>query len=288
MSRLRQYPGKQTQRGMALVIVLWLVAVMSVIASGHSRNAHNEIQLAMQQIETAQARSAAHAAFNLTVLEMLSAAGTDTRPRFGTPYTRRLIDRDIVITVRPTAALLDLNSASESLLRALIIAAGTTDDIAASVAAAIVDWRDGDSLTHLNGAEDSEYALTGREWSARDSEFVSVDELRYVLGMNETLYRRIAPCLTVHSDQRTIDLESAPELLLRAITGAEATATGTSGVASGIGTFVIDVAVQGKSGTAVAVTAVVLLSTSAQQPFSILEWRDAPRWWPLAEDDQPS
>jgi general secretion pathway protein K len=286
MSRLRQYPGRKSQRGMALVIVLWLVAVMAVIASGHSRNAHNEMRLAMNQIETAQARSVAQAAFSLTVLDMLSTANSDELPRPGTPFARRLNDRDVIITIRPTAALLDLNSASESLLRALIIAAGTTDDIAASIAAAIVDWRDGDSFAHLNGAEDDEYAIAGREWSARDDNFVSVDELRYVLGMTETLYRKIAPCVTVHSDQRTIDLESAPELLLRAVTGAETATTGASGSANGAGTYVIDITVQGKSGTAVTVEAVVRLTASAQQPFNILQWRDAPRWWPIAEDDK--
>lgn len=286
MSQLRQYPGRKSQRGMALVIVLWLVAVMTVIASGHSRNAHNEMQLAMNQIETAQARSVAQAAFSLTVLDMLSTANSDKLPRLGTPFARRLNDRDVVITVRPTAALLDLNSASESLLRALIIAAGTTDDIAASIAAAIVDWRDGDSLVHLNGAEDDEYAVAGREWSARDDNFVSVDELRYVLGMTETLYRKIAPCITVHSEQRTIDLESAPELLLRAVTGAETATTGASRSANGAGTYVINITVQGKSGTAVTVEAVVRLTASAKQPFNILEWRDAPRWWPIAEDDK--
>jgi len=286
MSPLRQYPGRKSQRGMALVIVLWLVAVMTVIASGHSRNAHNEMQLAMKQIETAQARSVAQAAFSLTVLDMLSTANSDKLPRLGTPFARRLNDRDVVITVRPTAALLDINSASESLLRALIIVAGTTDDIAASVAAAIVDWRDGDSLAHLHGAEDDEYAVAGREWSARDDNFVSVDELRYVLGMTETLYRKIAPCVTVHSEQRTIDLESAPELLLRAVTGAETATTGASRSANGAGTYVIDITVQGKSGTAVTVEAVVRLTASAKQPFTILQWRDAPRWWPIAKDDK--
>jgi general secretion pathway protein K len=271
---------------MALVIVLWLVAVMTVIASGHSRNAHNEMQLAMNQIETAQSRSVAHAAFSLTVLDMLSTANSDKLPRLGTPFTRRLNDRDVVITVRPTAALLDLNSASESLLRALIVAAGTTDDIAASIAAAIVDWRDGDSLAHLHGAEDDEYVVAGREWSARDDNFVSVDELRYVLGMTASLYRKIAPCITVHSEQRTIELESAPELLLRAVTGAETATTGASRSANGAGTYVIGITVQGKSGTAVSVEAVVRLSASAKQPFNILQWRDAPRWWPIAEDDK--
>ena len=285
MSRPRPYSGRASQQGMALVIVLWLVAIMSVIASGHSRNAHNEVRLAMYQIETAQARGIAQAAFSLTILDMLSPANTSGLPRLGSPFVRRVNDRDVVITVRPTAALLDLNSASDSLLRSLFTTAGATNDTAASVAAAILDWRDTDSLMHLNGAEDDEYAIAGREWSARDNAFVSVDELRYVLGMTETLYRKVMPCITVHSDQGTIELESAPELLLRAITGAETAVTSTNRKAVGTGTYVISVAVPGKSGAVTAVEAVVRLSASAKQTISILEWRDAPLWWPVLEDD---
>ena len=284
MSRQRPYSGRASQQGMALVIVLWLVAIMSVIASGHSRNAHNEVQLAMFQIETAQARGTAQAAFSLTIFDMLSPANTNELPKLGAPFVRRVNDRDVVITVRPTAALLDLNSASESLLRSLFSTAGATNDVAVSVAAAILDWRDTDSLMHLNGAEDDEYAVAGREWSARDSSFVSVDELRYVLGMTETLYRKVRPCVTVHSDQGTIELESAPELLLRAITGTETAATSTSTTASGTGTYVISVAVQGKSGAVTAVEAVVRLSASAERAINILEWRDAPLWWPVVEN----
>ncbi len=285
MRRQQHYSGRASQQGMALVIVLWLVAIMTVIASGHSRNAHNEVRLAMYQIENAQARGTAQAAFSLTILDMLSPANSNELPRLGRPFVRRVNNRDVIITVRPTAALLDLNSASESLLRSLFTTAGATNDVAASVAAAILDWRDTDSLMHLNGAEDDEYAIAGRAWSARDAAFVSVDELRYVLGMTETLYRKVVPCITVYSDQGTIELESAPELLLRAITGTETAATSTNRRAGGTGTYVISVAVPGKSGVITAVEATVRLSASAKQTISILEWRAAPLWWPVMEDD---
>ena len=285
MNRQVTFGSRYRQRGMALVIVLWLVALMSVIATGHSRNAHTEVRLATRQLESAKARATAQAAYSLTVLELLSSTSLENRPNFGTPYDMRLNDRDILITVRPIAALLDINSASEMLLRSLFVSAGTDEATASSIAAAVVDWRDSDDLTHLNGAEDGHYYSAGLAWSARDDRFVSIDELRYVLGMTPTLFRKVAPSLTVHSDGANIDLASAPSILIQAISGSDFVTQIDTSNTSGPGTYKISISVAGQDSVNVAIEVVVQLSGSSEGPATILDWRDASRVFIETGDD---
>jgi general secretion pathway protein K len=76
------------------------------------------------------------------------------------------------------------------------------EDPAAALAAAIVDWRDEDDLSLLNGAEDRDYRDAGRTLGAKDAPFVAVEELMQVLGMTPEIYARLAP-------EVSVDLEGA-------------------------------------------------------------------------------
>jgi type II secretory pathway component PulK len=62
---------------------------------------------------------------------------------------------------------------------------GMTPDLAA----AIVDWRDGDSEVTVNGAEDETYQQLNPPYRCKNADFDSLDELRLVRGMYpEILY----------------------------------------------------------------------------------------------------
>ena len=65
------------QNGMALVVVLWLVVLLSIMAAGHTRGTHIDTQLASRQLAVAQARGYAEAGINHTALMLLSARGQE-------------------------------------------------------------------------------------------------------------------------------------------------------------------------------------------------------------------
>ena len=65
------------QNGMALVVVLWLVVLLSIMAAGHTRGTHVDTQLASRQLAVAQARGYAEAGINHTALMLLSARGQE-------------------------------------------------------------------------------------------------------------------------------------------------------------------------------------------------------------------
>ena len=265
------------ESGVALVVVLWLVVLLTVIASGHSRNAHIETVLAGRYVETTAARHIADAATQLTIAELLSQGAAERVPADGRLRAIPVGEREAVVSVRRASGLVDLNTANEPILQAVFVAAGARESEAQMLAARVLDWRDQDSFTHFQGAEDDEYRAAGLAWTARDDAFSSVEEVRYVLGMPAELYRSMRPYLTVHSGQAGIELDVAPSFLVEALRSAQIRTSGSRMrpvARGGNGTFHIDVEVLGPGGVFVSSEAVVMIERDADQPFAVLGWRD--------------
>jgi general secretion pathway protein K len=109
---------------------------------------------------------------------------------------------------------LHLNGASEDQLRRLFLALRIDARRADRLAQAIADWRDADVLRRGSGAERGDYLRAGRPFVPRDGPFATVDELRFVLGMSDSLYDAVSPYLTVMGDGGVnLNLAGRPVLL---------------------------------------------------------------------------
>lgn len=201
-----------SQRGIALVLVLWIIALLTVMALGVTTTQRTESALIANQVAQAQFRAAADAALNLAVLN-LGSVPLEAVPAEalwlpdGTPYRLTIGGQPYLVTLSNESSRLDLNSISREQLVILIeIAQGAGGFDAArrdALADAILDWRDSDDMMLLNGAEDSQYESAGYPYGARDEPFQSVEELRQVFGMTADIYKRLAADLTVAGDTRS-------------------------------------------------------------------------------------
>ena len=269
---------RHRQQGMALIVVLWLIVLLSVMAAGHSRNVHTETRLASRQVEIAKARGMAEAGINHVILEMLADGSSDEIPIDGSVFAVDIYDEQVTLAVRRATGLVDLNAASADLLNAVLQACDVEEGRRPNIVDAILDWRDGDDLRHLNGVEDRDYLAAGVPWTSRDDAFRSIDELKYLPGIDQGLFERMAPLVTVHSGRAGIDLENAPPILVMALTGKQVEpANSTELRARRIGTFHIYATVATQSGTLASIEAVVTTSRSAVKPVTIREWREPPR-----------
>ncbi len=192
------------QRGIALVIVLWVVALLTVMALGLTTAQRTESALTQNQLDDARFRALADAAVQLVVLDLLSVpvdmlAEEQVLIPDGQPRPLRFDGETLRIALFNEASRIDLNTATRDQLAALLQIAGADEIEQAQIADAILDWRDEDDLSLLNGAEDPDYEKAGRPYGAADGPFHSVEELQQVLGMTPALYRRLAPDLTVDS-----------------------------------------------------------------------------------------
>ena len=269
---------RRGQQGMALIIVLWLIVLLSVMAAGHSKNVHTDTQLASRQVQVAQARGLAEAGINHVILEMLADNSTHEIPIDGTAFPIDVYDKQVTLAVRKTNGLVDLNAAGPDLLDALLEACGVEDGRRPELIDSIIDWRDGDDLTRLNGIEDKDYLAAGLPWTSRDDSFEAIDELKYLPGIDQGLFERMAPLVTVHSGSAGIDIENAPPILVMVLTGEPVNPENSSQLRGRrIGTFHIYASVAAGAGTVASIEAVVSTSRSSDKPVTIHEWREPPR-----------
>lgn len=221
MTRSRATGGATAQRGIALVLVLWVLALLAVMAANLSWSTRTEVLLASHALGAARARAAAEAGVSLAVLDLFKPLTMHQwRPDGG---TRSLTygDIDLQISVQDVVGLVDLNAAGEGLLGRLMDAAGIPEERRDVLVDGILDWRDGDSDTRLHGAEDHDYEAAGLPYGAKDGRFEMVQDLRQVLGVTREDFVRLAPLLTVHSGQPGVNPQVAPRLVLLALPGVD-------------------------------------------------------------------
>ena len=95
---------------------------------------------------------------------------------------------------------ININTASEDTLTALLVIAGCPDPEADQLASCIIDWRDEDSEPLTGGAEDIYYNSLSVPYSCKDAGFQSPEELLLVKGMNDEIFSKIKDKITVFGD----------------------------------------------------------------------------------------
>jgi general secretion pathway protein K len=216
------------QRGIALVLVLWVIALLTVMALGLTTTQRTENALTRNQIDAARFRAQAEAVLALTALNLLTTP-LETVPAEevwipnGVPRPLTFDGAALSVTLTNETSRIDLNQATREQLAVLIELAQGEDGYDQAqrdaLADAIVDWRDADDLTQLNGAEDGDYADAGLPYGAGDEPFRSVEELRQVLGMTRELWQRLAPDLTVRNTDGRVEQRFASAPVLAALQG---------------------------------------------------------------------
>jgi general secretion pathway protein K len=199
------------ERGIALVMVIWALALLSLMAASFLSEARVELRRAVNLRERAEAEALAEAGINLALARLVAESG-GTAPQ---SWTERVGGGTVTITLTDERGKIDLNGAEPALIASLFEAVGAGEPAAKALSAAIADFRDADRATATDGAEDAAYPAGSG--GAKDAPFETADELMQVRGMTPDLFDRVAPLVTIHSALPTIDPLLAPEGVLRAI-----------------------------------------------------------------------
>jgi general secretion pathway protein K len=204
------------ERGVAFLLVLWVVAMLSVLLGSFALIARTELTQSRHLFDTTRARYAAEAGLDLAVYELRK---SDPMMRWvgdGRPYSFGFGDADVEVKIIDDSGKIDLNAPNEQMLTNLFTARGLDPDRAQGLAAAIKDWIDPDDDTTLNGAELAQYKAAGLSYGPRNAPSATLLELQQVLGMNYELFSKIEPALTIYSGQGMPNLANAPLEVLEA------------------------------------------------------------------------
>ena len=218
---------RRRQSGLALLIVLWTVLMLTIIAGLVQQTSRTDLNIARNMIDRTRAELLADGAVEVAVLGLLDARrGRSAWKADGTVYAWREGDAEIRVRVTPESGRIDINAAPPELLTRLMQAAGADEALARQIAAAAVDFRDGDHERSPDGVEDPDYQALGKPLGAKDAPFTLAEELMRVPGMTADLYERIAPGITVYTNQRRPDPAAAPAIV-RAALGLDGVGSGT-------------------------------------------------------------
>ncbi len=205
------------QRGVALVMVLWILLLVTISTGAYTLMARMDTLEAHTMLSGTQARLAAEAGLNLAVLSLRDPDENTRLIPDGRPYTINYRGISVEVRVIDERGKLDINQANEETLIELFTGHGLEETDAELLAAAIRDWTDSDEIERANGAELQSYESEGLGVGPGNREFLITEELLQVLGMPWELYVKLEPGITVFSDRAQPDPAYAPVEALLAL-----------------------------------------------------------------------
>ncbi|WP_426199371.1 general secretion pathway protein GspK [Pseudomonas sp. DC3200b2] len=180
------------QRGMALLVTLWVVALLSGVLAAVAGTVRLELRQARWQRQSTQAVLAAEAGISLAVLGLQANSPRLRWLADGQVHEHAFDGAILRISARSERGKLDLNSAPASTMVRFLQAFGADGPSAAQLTAALAHQREHSPLR-------------------------TPEELRPLPGMSATLHERIAPFITVWSGQAQPDAALAAAPLARAL-----------------------------------------------------------------------
>ncbi len=291
---------RQRERGIALIMVLWLSILLAVLVASFSIAARIETLQARNLVDSVQARYAAEAGLHLAVYQLRMPDPLQRWTGDGRSYQFDLEGTLIDIQLIDESGKVDVNAADLPTLLQLFQQAGRTLEDAEILTSRVMDWRDPDDLiTEPGGAEKDDYEAAGLSYGPRDQPFQTVDEIQQVMGMDFDTYRRLEPLVTIYSGRTEPNWALAPREVLMAFLQADPLAIdqfiemretsppgtplvlpdGRPALAQGGGlTYTVRSLATLPSGASATLEATIRLGTGsvASRPFRIVRWRDTP------------
>ena len=215
------------QRGIALVVVLWIVALLGLMAASQTAAIRTETRVVGNELDAARARAAAFDGVQLALQDLGRSRAERRWSADGTTYAAEFDDVTLEITLQDEAGKVDLNTAPAPLLDALLVAAGIVEEERAALVDAILDWRDRDNLARIHGMEARDYRRAGLAYGPANAPFQSLEELVLVPGFDTSRYHALVDGLTIYSASDGVNPAVAPPMVLSAL--ATMASRGTAG-----------------------------------------------------------
>ena len=185
------------QRGVALIVVLWIFIFLFVVAFDFSASVREEATAAHRFSDETQGYYLALAGFEKGLYEILhqqpSVPVQSPEPKkndlfdgswreenfAGGVFRVRLIDE---------GGKINLNRVNEETLRRVFTNLGIDDQRRDILVDSIMDWRDPDDLHRTNGAENDYYLAQSPPYTAKNGPLDSVEDLLWIRGMTQELF----------------------------------------------------------------------------------------------------
>lgn len=199
--------ARHAERGLALVSVLWGVAILSVIAAAMVTASLTTAYVGRNVWNAARGATLDEAAINRTILALMDGRPGRQPRADGIASTLHFDGAPVRVWVQDESGRININFADEETLKSLFQSAGLERDAAAALSEHVIAARRPANLQPTNTASIA---------------FRTADALLAMPGMTTDLYGRIAPLITVYGHNGTVNTGVAPRAVLLALPGATA------------------------------------------------------------------
>ena len=183
-----------SERGGALLIVLWLSAALAAIAFTVARGVRSETERVSTDTDSLRARYLATGAIERTIL--WSIWGDDVKNPDGSPryyhapmpwFVYEFPGGEARVEFSPETSKLNINTATPEELERLLLAAGADPDRARTIVLGVADWRSGAPDGQLTDF-DQYYLSLVPSFRSRHASFQEIEELLLIRGMTPELF----------------------------------------------------------------------------------------------------
>jgi general secretion pathway protein K len=186
------------QGGFALLVVLWTLALLSLLGTYLVATARDRLALTRDVRAAAVLETAADGAVQHMIFELLDAPVSHWNAD-GTARTIRIEAVFVTVRLEDEDDKVNPNAASMGQLQALLRQTSPNPRSADALAAAIVDWRTPRDLTRPTGEGSPAAAIAGSDDISPGRPFGSLEELGLVSGMTPEILERLRPHLTLYA-----------------------------------------------------------------------------------------
>ena len=287
----------EPQRGFALLLVIWVLALLALLAAGVAADTSSETVIARNRLDIAGARDAADSGVSLAILGLLDSDPAKRLPVDGREVDFQIGDRTVTVSIVDEGGKIDLNTAPSELLAGLAdelgLEASDRNALLTGVAARRKTFAKlignpallaSPLFSDIGGADPGGLGLQA---------FADSSEIQSLPGLSHDAAARLLPDLTVYSQRPTINPLTAPREALLAVPGispeevdfyftARYQTNFEKPALSGVDRYVgvtppraVTITARASAGTArFTREAVVLLSGNLSlRPYRILRWR---------------
>ncbi len=220
-----------SQKGIALVMVLWILTILMVTVLSFSYMTRTETHAAFFFKQEIEKKFLAEAGVERGIMEIFFRMQNPSVEVDGswrsdsTPYKVQTDNGYYTVSITDESGKVDINRTSELILKNMLSNLGSATEDADAIVDSIMDWRDADDLYRLHGAENDYYMSLPKPYKARNANFETLEELILVKGITpEILYgddnkKGIIDFLTVNSKTGKINIFTATKEILLSIPG---------------------------------------------------------------------
>ena len=211
-----------TNRGIALLLVLWALVLLGTLALGFSLSMRTEAMAARNGIDETRAYFQARTGVNRAVMLLASLPADNV---LTASITGEDDDASYAVRIESESGKVNVNLVDDEVLLGMLKKAGLPEEAAEGIRDAILDWRDEDDVARPRGAERADYEAMTEPIMPRNGKIQGIGELMYVKGVTKEFYEAfLSRVFTVHGDSAQLNFPRAPEIVLRSLPGVSAEA----------------------------------------------------------------